>query len=919
MTISIYPSTLPGQPLEVIQHGNTTLGAWMDENVPSFDYQLHALAWSVTLNGVVIPPEQWKTLEIRCDDIVEVRYEPKGGAFDAIGSIISSVFSFVGKLFGISQPNVPDYNKTSVEGSELQGANVEANTAKRNEPIAEVAGRRRIYPSYLCPPHKYFETQEDGSTAQFIELMLCVAVGRYQILAEDVLLGSTPLLSFGADADFEIYGPGESVAGHRAHQHWYNAPEVGSTSTGGAGLELRATTNIQRSANVTAVTFAGDTITATNAQQDGETWTDAFPEGWSAGLTLRITQPQDVVFSGGDTLQMDFSRLLPEVGMAIEIVGTNAGEYLIATHTEADPVEGTEEQITLSTLNGQPVTWLRNGTFSVTVGPRGLRYRITDPGRQTITVDRLDESGSIDADWPGFFSETVGGNTVSIRLDDYSLEGDWTGPYYGCPEGETTSRLEFDVFFTQGLCELDDDGDLRDHTVQIEFQYRDAEVGEGWTSRTASWTRRTRDQLGFTLVEDLPYRMRPECRMRRIGAKSNDTQVSDDVEWYGLRALLPAPLSYAGVTTIAARVRGGERLASQSENKLSVAGTRILPVRRNGEWQPDQPTREIDAWICYAAKKAGYTDDELDLDEIDRLGDLWRSRGDYYDAIVDSGTTRETIRDACAAGLAEMTIDDGRIKPVRDEARDTPSYSFAADDITDDLEIRFEAVRPDDYDGIDVEYHDGTIWKNKTIECRAPGDQGLRVQKLTLDYVTQPDQAYQIGMRRRMEQLYRRWGYTWGAHMTALNCNYGSYVAVTTDVPGYGMSSIMEAYQDAGGGNVQITITEPPDWEDGEQHFIGVSRPDGTLEGPISVTRGMDEYSVICPALSFTPDLNGDALAPRVHFGKVPWFGVLITKITPSESEEQGTTASLEAANYDARVYQYDDATAPDSAIVDDE
>lgn len=910
MTISIYPSTLPGQPLEVIQHGNTTLGAWMDENVPSFDYQLHALAWSVTLNGAVIPPEQWKTLEIRCDDIVEVRYEPKGGAFDAIGSIISSVFQFVGRLFGISQPNVPDYNRTSVEGTELQGADVEANTAKRNEPISEVAGRRRIYPSYLCPPHKYFVTQEDGSTAQFIELMLCVAVGRYQILAEDVLLGSTPLLSFGQDASFEIFQPGADVSGNSAHEHWYNAPEVGATSTGGAGLELRATTDIDRAAEVTAVTYAGATITATNAQQSGETWTDAFPEGWTAGLTLRITQPQDVIFSGGDTLQMDFSRLLPEVGMAIEIVGENAGEYLIATHTEADPVEGTEEQITLSTMDGQPVTWLRSGTFNVTVGIRGLRYRIVTPGRDTITVERLDESGSVDGDWPGFFAGTFSGDDVSITLDSFSLEGDWTGPYYGCPEGETTTRIEWDVFFTQGLCNISDKGNLREQSVTVEFQYRDAAVGEDWTSITKTYTGRTRDQLGYTESTNVSA-MRPECRMRRIGAKSDDTQVSDDVEWYGLRSQLTPANSYPGVTTIAARIRGGERLASQSENKLSVIATRILPVRRNGEWQPEQPTREIDAWICYAAKKAGYTDDELDLDEIDRLGDLWRSRGDYYDAILDSGTTRETIRDACAAGLAELTIDDGRIKPVRDEARDTPTYSFAADDITDDLEMRFEAVRPDDYDGIDVEYHDGTIWKNKTIECRAPGDTGLRVQKLSLPFVTQPDQAYQIGMRRRMEQIYRRWGYTWGAHMTALNCNYGSYVAVTTDVPGYGMSSIMKGYQETGSG-AEITISEPPQWDNGERHFIGVSRPDGTMEGPIEVSPGSDEYSVsLSMPLSFTPNLSGSAQPPRVHFGSVPWFDVLVTKISPAESEDNGTTATIEASNYDERVYQYDNATAP--------
>ena len=912
MTIEIYPSTLDGNPLEVFQHDETTLGEWISKNVPSFDPQLHSLNWSVELNGEIIDPSAWKALPIYPDDAVKVRYEPKGGALDAIGSLVTSVFNFVGKLFGISQPGTPDFNRSTVQGSELQGANVEANTAKRGEPIAEVAGRRKIYPSYLCPPHKYFETQEDGTTAQFIELMLCVAVGRYQILADDVLLGSTPLLSFGASAEFEIFDPGEAVTGNPAHRHWYNAPEVGATSTGGAGLELRATTDIDNAADVSAVTYAADTITATNAQSSGtgeETvWTDAFPANWDAGITLRITQPQDVIFSGGDTVQMDFSRLLPEVGMAIEIVGTNAGQYLVATHTPAGTE--TEEQITLSTMEGQPVTWLKSGTYGVTVGVRGLRYRIVTPGRDVIQVERLQDNGSVDTAWPGFFAGTYSGNDVSITLDEFSLEGDWAGPYYACPQGKVTNRIEWDVFFTRGLCTISDKGNIEPQSVTVEFQYRDAAVGGEWSSIVKEYTGSTRDQLGYTETVELGSVYRPECRMRRIGAKSDDTQVSDDVEWYGMRSQLDAANSYAGVTTVAARIRGGERLSSQSENKFAVVATRILPVRRDGEWQPEQPTREIDAWLCYAANKSGYTDGQLVFSEIDRLGDIWRARGDYYDAIIDSGTTKETMRDCLAAGFAELTLDNGMIKPMRDDRREVPGYSFVADDITEDLEMSFQAQRPDDYDGIDVEYHDGTVWKNLPIECRAPGDLGQRIQKLKLPYITNATQAYRIGMRRRMEQKYRRWGYAWGAHMTALNCNFGDAVAVTTSVPGYGQSSVMFGYQ-LSGGNAVIELSEPPQWEDGENHFIGVSRRDGTLEGPIAVTPGPDDYSVICPALSFTPNLDGDELPPRVHFGKTPWFNVIVTRISPQESEDAGATASLEAVNNDLRVYGYDDAIAP--------
>lgn len=910
--IEIYPSKLPGEPLERHAVDGETFGDWLARKVPSYRHEQHAALWSVEFNGRIVPQEEWLALWLTSADTLRVRFEAKGGAFDAIGSIVSSVFSFVGKLFGLSTPSVPDYNSSQTQGSEVSGANVEANTAKRNDVIVEMAGRRRIYPSYCLPPHKYF-VEEDGKTVQYIELMLSVAKGRYQILAEEVLIGSTPLLALGNAATFQVYEPGADLSADSAHRHWYIAPEVGSTSTGSAGLELRATTTVDRAADVSAVTFAGSVITATNAAQEGDDWTDAFPEGWTAGQVLRVEQPQSVVFSGGDTVQMDFSRLEPAVGLAIEIVGTNAGEYLIATHTPATDATGTEpgteEQVTLSTLEGAPVTWLKSGSFDVAVGVKGLRYRIVSADRTTLSVEKLQENGSVAEDWPGFFGGTYAGADVPIGLDEYSLEGDWAGTYAACPPNKTTTQLEFDVFFQGGLCRINDKGNLRDQSVTVEFQYRDMAVGGEWTSIQRSWTRKTRDQLGFTIAVDLPSAMRPECRMRRIGAESTDTQVSDAVEWYGLRCELETVTRYDVVTTLSVKVRGGDRLAAQSENKVSVIGTRLLPVRREGAWQPEQPTRDIVPWVMHAAKSVGYTDAQLDLEELDRLDAICRARGDKFDHLVEDGTVRETIRDALSAGFAELTLDLGKILPVRDEPRTQLGHSYTLGNMAKPLQIRFDARKPDDYDGIDVEYTSALTWKTETIECRLPDDKGLKVKKVSMPFVTNPTQAWRIGMRERCKLEYRRWGFTWGTEMDALNSRFGSYVPVTSDVPGYGQSAVLEAIEVYDDGRDLLTLSEPPQWESGANHVVAVTKPTGRLDGPHPAEPGPTQYQVICPALSFQPDFSGQMEAPRVHFGTAEqWcFDVLINKITPGSDDQ----VSVEAENYDARVYQYDDAQPP--------
>ncbi len=58
MTIRIYPSRLPGEPLETHEHGTTTLHQWMVRNVPGYSQdRSHPVA--VELNGRPLPPDEW--------------------------------------------------------------------------------------------------------------------------------------------------------------------------------------------------------------------------------------------------------------------------------------------------------------------------------------------------------------------------------------------------------------------------------------------------------------------------------------------------------------------------------------------------------------------------------------------------------------------------------------------------------------------------------------------------------------------------------------------------------------------------------------------------------------------------------------------------------------------------------------------
>lgn len=888
MPIEIYASKFAAEPAERHETSDRmSVAAWLRANVPSFESRDKAPI-SVTVNDQVVDPASWDAAEFSPADCVSICVEPKGSALETIFTP-----GPLAKLFGLGNPFAqvtPTTPKSQPKGKDLSLVTAKGNQVALNAVIPEIAGCPKRYPDYLLPAHRYFGAPRE----QWLEMLLCVGKGKYDLPASKIKVGDTPIISLGEDAEFAVYQPGASLSGEPAAIWWHSSPAVGATSTGTAGLELNATYDVAPVPEATAFQLDGDTATI-------PTGAGEYPDGWAAGMIVRIEAPYPYTVvdggAGADIIQGDLSQLAPFVGMKIEIIGDNAGFYEVASFTP-----GTPDQMTLSYVGGGVVSSLKTGSVSMGIGFADLRYRITAAGTYAISVERLTDTGATDLTWPGF--DPLSSSAIRMELDGSTQQGNWAGPFAACPEGETTQVIAFDVFFPGGLVKVGGEGQLVDIPVTVELQYRDIDTAGAWESVSKTYSQKTLDQIGFTELLVLPSAIRPEVRMRRIGAKSTKTNIQDVVQWYGLRAKLQGPTSYPGVTVLAVRLRGGDRLSSQSESLVSVEATRVLPVRNGGAWAIETPTRDIVPWVIHVAHSIGYTDDDLDMAELDRLHDVWSARGDKFDMVIDSSSTvKQTLLDALQAGFADFTIDRGLIRPVRDEPRTVMEHPYTPQNMTKGLSRQFSALKPDDFDGVDVEYTDGKTWQKETVECRLPGDAGVRVEKLKLDGVIGRTQAWRIGMRRRMEQKYRRWSYSFGTELDALNSRYLSYVPLQDDVPGYGQSALMLSY-DSG----IIESSEPFDWSAGGAHVVGIRRPDGTLSGPYAATR-IDDYRLSIAGLDFEPDTSWSIEPPHLLFGPVNrWsYPALITSISPSGTDG----ASVEAVNYAPEVYAYDDATPP--------
>lgn len=578
---------------------------------------------------------------------------------------------------------------------------------------------------------------------------------------------------------------------------------------------------------------------------------------------------------------------------------------------------GTPEQpatISLNGMDGSQVTGFPLGAQLLSIAPYGMRYRITAAGPNTLSLSRLTSTGSPDPSFPGFnYIHTA---SVVVTLDPSNLQGGWRGPFAACPEGELAGAIQWDIFYPQGLCGIGREGRIYRIDAFQSLEWRDMDIAGPWTRVDIDQGGDSRDAQGFTYHIWLPYAMRPEVRIckrnQRLPGRA-EGEAQNQAAWYGLRALMHGnKTTYPDSTILCLTARAGDRIASEAEAQVWVRGTRKLPVRRGGAWQPAEPTRDIVPFCLHVLKSAGYDDSDLDLPEWDALDALLRSRGDTYDRIFTEGVTvLQAVEEALSCGFARLTTKNGLLTPVRDQPQSFFKHLYTSDTQVEDgeLDIRFDTPSGDDYDAVDVQFIDQVKWQTATVRCRVPGaPQPKRIKTVTADGITSRLQAYRFGMRELMDLMYRRKTCEWGTEMSALNSNYLDLVKVCGDTPGYAQSHVMAT---CSADRRTITARQPIDATGiSPPYMVAVRRIDGACFGPVRASLQGDKTLVLETALDFDPILDqpGVVEPPYIMFGQ--GYSVLIDDIIPDGTE----SARVRGTFYDERLYQYDDAPLPPGA-----
>lgn len=315
MTIRIYPSRLPGEPLETHQHGKITIHQWMVKNVDGYRQDMkHPIA--IEVNGENAHPDSWTDFTIKPDSDVRIYPVPYGtgleiAAWVAIGVAVASAAYSIYMMASMSQGGF----ESPSNGDQLELNPAKANSAKLGDPIREVFGSYRIYPDYLCQPISRFVDEKDYVTSMFV----CLGEGEFEIHKEDIRIGLTPVSSFGDDVQWTIYPPGANVGGDARTENWYNSTEVGNTTSGTAGLDLNSTAPKNDETTAPAILFSGNSLTLLGSDYEDS---GVLPDTWVVGTILTIEAPDAFIAQltdGRDVIYGDLTELNPKNGMAVTL------------------------------------------------------------------------------------------------------------------------------------------------------------------------------------------------------------------------------------------------------------------------------------------------------------------------------------------------------------------------------------------------------------------------------------------------------------------------------------------------------------------------------------------------------------------------------------------------------------------------
>lgn len=470
---------------------------------------------------------------------------------------------------------------------------------------------------------------------------------------------------------------------------------------------------------------------------------------------------------------------------------------------------------------------------------------------------------------PGFTGVEVAYHEPGATITDFPLNvqtssevsgqelqfGTWTGGFIVNAAGTETTQIALDFVFPSGLYALNDEGRMTPRALAVAAEYQPVdESGEA----TGDWAPLMSQTLilavptpiRFSRTTDVPAG-RYAVRAWRAPAKIPDPKIVDQVNWYGLRAVITGPQSFPGAT-MTVRAKATNQLSNEALSQLSVISTRILPVWTGTEWE-DQPTR-LPAWAALdmatnATYGGGRSLSKVDLQAFVDLAALNAARGETYDDEFTDGQACLDVLDTILASARARTRWLGDLLSLtREDWAPMPDMLLTDGEIVrDSLSLKYELMPASGPDGVVVEYIDETTWKIATVTAPR-GASPLRPDRRRVSGVVQRENAQLLCDHLWRTLNKRRVKVRFSTEHDGRLLAIGSSIAVQSSLPQrWGRAG--EVVRRRGD---SLVLSPAPAWGEG-QHYIKVRTRTGGQWGPVKCARGESDGVAVLDA----PDLAG--------------------------------------------------------------
>lgn len=314
-----------------------------------------------------------------------------------------------------------------------------------------------------------------------------------------------------------------------------------------------------------------------------------------------------------------------------------------------------------------------------------------------------------------------------------------------------------------GLFKTDDEGDIRNHSVEIKVEQRLVQAEE-W-QEVATLNIRARKREGFYRQHNLnfPSRGRWQVRCTMRTKETEDLKKSQKTSWAALQTIRPEyPINMSGLALVGLRIKSTHQLSGQLDNVNFRARRVCLDWNHTtGSWVT-RPTRNPASMFRLALQHPGNAcpaaDSSIDLEQLQEWHDFCRINGLKYDRVLEDvdGKIGEVLSDIAAAGRAAkrhdgmkwgVVIDRPREMETVDDYSPRNSYGFKA--------TRSYARHPD---ALTVKFLDATNdFKPTQRIVPWPGHVGeiKLTEALELPGKTDPAEIFKEATRRAFEVIHR--------------------------------------------------------------------------------------------------------------------------------------------------------------------